>query len=232
MICCSILAAGLLAAGNACATPPVPMVWQFNAETLSRKQYLKDIDFIKANTLVDLLAVAPVDHVNPEDPDQFHDAFKEMVEYAKSKGIRVVLRQQPNMKGFFNASVDGGDAGTYVIEDQSEAQGIAYESEATLDAEGFASVTETAKWGRNKIRPLRDDALSGEDHGFACRRAACGAVPGRDRLHAAQHERRGRGEGAAVARTVLFRGAGRLVACEPQGRPEAPAVRDAVRAAG
>ncbi|MBQ0031453.1 MAG: hypothetical protein KBT68_01485 [bacterium] len=160
MICCSMLAAGLLAAGTACATPPVPMVWQFNAETLKRKQYLKDIDFIEANTLVDLLAVAPVDHVNPEDPDQFHDAFKEMVEYARAKGIRVVLRQQPNMKGFFNASVDGGDAGTYVIEDQSEAQGIAYESEATLDAEGFASVTETAKWGRNKIRPLRNELLA------------------------------------------------------------------------
>lgn len=160
MISCSVLAAGLLAAGNAGATPPVPMVWQFNGYSLSRKQYLKDIDFIKANTLVDLLAVAPVDHVNPEDSDQFHDAFKEMVVYAKAKGIRVVLRNQHSMKGFFNASVDGGDAGTYVIEDQSEAQGIAYESETTLDADGFASVTETAKWGRNKIRPLRNELLA------------------------------------------------------------------------
>jgi len=140
--------------------PPVAMTWQFNAESLKRRQYLKDIDFIKANTLVDLLSVAPVDQVNPEDRDQFHDAFKELVEYAKTKGIRVILRQQPGMKGFFNAGVDGGDAGTYVLEDQSEAQGIALESEAELDANGFATVTETAKWGRNKIRPLRNELLA------------------------------------------------------------------------
>ena len=156
-----LAALGLLAAGaEAAKMPPVPMVWQFNGETLKRKQYLKDIDFIKANTLVDLLAVATIDHVNPEDPDQFHDAFKEAVEYAKAKGIRVVLRRAPNMKGFFNASVNGGDAGTYVIENQAEAQGIAYESVTNLDVAGFASVTETARWGRNKLRPLRNELLA------------------------------------------------------------------------
>ena len=142
------------------AEVPVPMVWQFNAGSLKGRQYLKDIDFIKANTLVDVLAVAPVGQVNPEDPDQFHDAFKELVEYAKAKGIRVVLRGEPNMKGFFNASVDGGDAGTYVIENQNEAQGIAYEDEIPLDANGCASVTVTAKWGRNKLRPLRNELLA------------------------------------------------------------------------
>ena len=68
------------------AEVPVPMVWQFNAGSLKGRQYLKDIDFIKQNTLVDVLAVAPVGQVNPEDPDQFHDAFKELVEYAKAKG--------------------------------------------------------------------------------------------------------------------------------------------------
>ena len=156
-----LAALGFWAAGaEAAKMPPVPMVWQFSGETLKRRQYLKDIDFIKANTLVDLLAVATIDHVNPEDPDQFHDAFKEAVEYAKAKGIRVVLRRAPNMKGFFNASVDGGDAGTYVIENQAEAQGIAYESVTNLDATGFVSVTETAKWGRNKLRPLRNELLA------------------------------------------------------------------------
>lgn len=139
---------------------PVPMVWQFDDKSLVRKQYLRDIDFISENTLVDLLAVAPVGRVNPEDPDQFHDAFKELVEYANSKGIRTVLRSEPNMKGFFNASVDGGDGGTYIIENQGEAQGIAYESESKLDSSGFAIVSERGGWGRNKLRPLRNELLA------------------------------------------------------------------------
>lgn len=147
---------GDLSGGNV----PVPMVWQFNAGSLTRRQYLKDIDFISRNTLTDVLAVAPVGQVNPEDPDQFHDAFKELVEYARTKGIRVILRHEPHTKGFFNAGVDGGDGGTYIMENQDEAQGIAYESEVRLDASGFATVTENAKWGRNKLRPLRNELLA------------------------------------------------------------------------
>ena len=127
---------GALAAEVGAAEPPVPMVWQYNGNTLSRKQYLKDVDFIKANTLVDVLAVATVDHVNPEDPE-FCREFAEMVRYARSKGIRTILRCQPGFKGFFNASVDGADEGTYILENQDEAQGIAYEEEVTLDKDGF-----------------------------------------------------------------------------------------------
>lgn len=245
------LALGTLSAGLAFADVPVPMVWQFNAESLSRRQYLRDVDFIKENTLVDLLAVAPVGHVNPEDPDQFHDAFKEMVEYAKAKGIRVVLRGEPNMKGFFNAGVDGADAGTYVIENQSEAQGIAYETVTNLDTTGFVSVTETAKWGRNKLRPLRNELLAvyafdRTGDGFyrpgslvditgrarIVARTSAGILSGRNRLHAAQRERHPFGKDAAVARTLLLEGAGGLVADEPEDRPDAASFRHAPRAAG
>ena len=150
---------GALAAEVGAAEPPVPMVWQYNGNTLSRKQYLKDVDFIKANTLVDVLAVATVDHVNPEDPE-FCREFAEMVRYARSKGIRTILRCQPGFKGFFNASVDGADEGTYILENQDEAQGIAYEEEVTLDKDGFASVTFEARWARNKIRPLRNEIVA------------------------------------------------------------------------
>jgi len=149
---------GLL--GISAESVPVSMVWQFNAQSLSRRQYLKDIDFIRANTWVDSLWIAPLDGVNPEDADQFHDAFKELVDYAKTKGMKTLLRQKPGLKGFFNASVDGGDAGTYVLDNPQDAQGIAYESEVVADAQGFARVTETAKWARNKIRPLRNELLA------------------------------------------------------------------------
>ena len=153
--------AAALAAGCAAADELAPnlLVWQYNANTLSRKQYLKDVDFIRTNTLVDVLSVATVDHVNPEDPEFCRD-FAEMVRYARSKGLRTILRCQHGLKGFFNASVDGADEGTYILENQDEAQGIAYEEEAVLDKDGFASVTFNAKWGRNKVRPLRNEIVA------------------------------------------------------------------------
>ena len=53
----------LAAAADTDVDVPVPMVWQFDDKSLVRKQYLRDIDFISENTLVDLLAVAPVGRV-------------------------------------------------------------------------------------------------------------------------------------------------------------------------
>lgn len=153
MILCGVT--GLIFAGEV----PKALVWQFNDRSLSRRQYLKDIDFISRNIDVDVLAIAPLENVNVEDSGQFHDAFKELVEYASSKSIRVVLRQEPGMSGFFNASVDGSDEGTFVIADQTEAQGVAYDDETVLDDEGFAEVKVSAKWARNKLRPLRNELL-------------------------------------------------------------------------
>ena len=51
---------------------PVPMVWQVNSDTLSRRQYLKDIDYLREHTRADILLLAPVEGVMPEDTDQFH----------------------------------------------------------------------------------------------------------------------------------------------------------------
>ena len=50
---------------------PVPMVWQVNSDTLSRRQYIKDTAYLREHTRADILHLAPVEGVMPEDMDQF-----------------------------------------------------------------------------------------------------------------------------------------------------------------
>ena len=45
---------------------PVPMVWQVNYDTLSRRQYIKGIDYLREHTRADILQLAPVEGVMPE----------------------------------------------------------------------------------------------------------------------------------------------------------------------
>ena len=154
------LAVAMPAGGQPAAEKHVPraIVWQFDGSSVSRKRYLKDVDFIARHLDIDTIAIAPTEYVNIDD-SQTRSDIKELAEYALTRGIRTIVRNDPGVKGFFNASVDGGDAGTYVIENQSEAQGIAYADEAVADADGFASVTVTAKWARRKVRPLWNEVL-------------------------------------------------------------------------
>lgn len=140
---------------------PVPMVWQVNSDTLSRRQYIKDIDYLREHTRADILQLAPVEGVMPEDMDQFHAPVKELVEYARTRGFRVILRTSPRTKGFFALGAftpKGGIPITgplpCVLEDQSMAQALTADVEGTLDAGGFASLESTAKWNRAKIMPL------------------------------------------------------------------------------
>lgn len=140
---------------------PVPMVWQVNSDTLSRRQYIKDIDYLREHTRADVLQIAPVEGVMPEDADQFHAPVKELVEYARSRGMRVILRASPRTKGFFSLGPYTPKEGIpisgplpCVLEDQSKAQALTVDVEGTLDADGFVSLESTAKWNRDKIMPL------------------------------------------------------------------------------
>ena len=140
---------------------PVPIVWQVNTDTLARRQYLKDIDYLREHTRADLLQLAPVEGVMPEDTDQFHDPVKELVEYARSRGFRVILRTSPRTKGFFSVGAFSGKNGVpvtgplpCVLEDQSKAQALTVDVEGTFDADGFVALESTAKWNRDKIMPL------------------------------------------------------------------------------
>ena len=59
---------------------PIPIQWQFDGATLSNKTYIADLDYIKANTDVDVINIAPVTGAAPEGNRLFHDALKELVE--------------------------------------------------------------------------------------------------------------------------------------------------------
>ena len=129
---------------------PNPLVWQFDGSTLSNRTYFSDLDFIKANTSVDLVSIAPIAGVLQEDPP-FVAALEELVPYAHQLGIRVVLRAS-HVKGFFNAVPEK-------LDHPEDAQGLVYDAEAILDAQGRASFTETARWARPKILPLSNTVL-------------------------------------------------------------------------
>jgi len=158
---CVAVLTGLSAVAGDAFRLPVPIVWQVDSGTLSRRQYVRDIDYLRANTIADVLQLAPVEGVMPEDSDQFHDPVKELVEYARSKGFRAILRTSPSTKGFFSLGAHPGKNGIpingplpCVIEDQSKAQALTVDVEGALDAEGFVALESTAKWNRDKVMPL------------------------------------------------------------------------------
>lgn len=125
---------------------PNAMQWQFNDQSLKRKQYLKDLDFIKEHTDVNMINIATVHGAVPEGNKQFHDDLMELVEYAHKLGIGIVLRNT-HVKGFFNDE-------PHIIEDQRNAQGLVYDSEGVLDHEGYFTATQVARWARPKLKPL------------------------------------------------------------------------------
>lgn len=68
MALAAVLSAG--AAGADGVEPPVALAWGFEGERMfSRKAYLKDVDFLAANTRVDMLAISSYGQVNAFDDD-------------------------------------------------------------------------------------------------------------------------------------------------------------------
>ncbi len=125
---------------------PVAMQWQFNVESLRKKKYLKDLDFIKANTEVNLINIATTNGAVTRDNPSLVKDMRELVEYAHSLGIRIVLRTTL-IKGFFNNS-------PHIIDDQNNAQGLVYDNEGVVGEDGFVEFTQTPKWNRAKVLPL------------------------------------------------------------------------------
>ena len=82
---------------------PIPIQWQFDGPTLSNRTYISDLDYIKANTDVDVINIAPVQGAAPEGNRLFHNALKEQVEYAHKLGIRIVVRASPAQPQLFDA---------------------------------------------------------------------------------------------------------------------------------
>ena len=140
---------------------PVPIQWQFDGPTLSNKTYIADLDYIKANTDVDVINIAPVQGAAPEGNRLFHDALKELVEHAHKLGIRIVVRASPAQPQLFDAIFTPARA-TRIIDEPDGAQGLTYDAEAKLDTDGCATFTEEARWALQVPKvtpPLRNDVV-------------------------------------------------------------------------
>lgn len=145
---------------------PRPMIWGININNIKNKQYLKELDFIRENTLVNIIYLSPGNGVQMENLQQCHGVMKEYVDYAHKLGFKVVFRQS-HMEGFFNAGINADpdtpieiDQGQiFTIEETKDAEGIVNDYEVTADENGYAVIEHKAQWGRNKIRPLRCHVL-------------------------------------------------------------------------
>ena len=145
---------------------PRPILWGINKEKIRGKKYLQDLDYIKAHTLSDTIYLSIGDGVQLENLQQSHKVMKEYVDYAHKLGLRVVFRQT-HVAGFFNAGINSNEntpkeidqASLFTISDPAKAEGIVNDYELTADENGYAFFEHTAKWGRDKIRPLYNQVL-------------------------------------------------------------------------
>ena len=142
-------------------TLPIPIQWQFDGATLSNRTYIADLDYLKANTDIDVINVAPVEGAVPEGNRLFHDALKELVEHAHKLGIRIIVRASPAQPQLFDTIFTDTRA-SRIIDEPEGAQGLTYDAEAKLDADGCATFTEEARWALQVPKvtpPLRNDIV-------------------------------------------------------------------------
>ena len=142
------------------------MIWGISQKNIKDKAYLKELDFIRENMIVDTIYLSIGNGVQLENLQQCHSLMKEYVEYAHKLGFKVIFRQS-QAEGFFNTVVNA-PPGTpveveqgelFTIDEPRKAEGIVNDYEVEADENGFARIEHKARWGRNKIRPLRCNVL-------------------------------------------------------------------------
>lgn len=147
-------------------TIPRPMIVGLHKGNIRNKAYLRELDHIRENTLVNIIYLSAGGGVDMENLQQCHALLKEYVDYAAKLGLKVVFRQS-HLEGYFNAGISTApgtpieldQAQIFTIDDPSKAEGIVNDYEAVADENGYAAIQHRAKWARNKIRPLRNKVL-------------------------------------------------------------------------
>lgn len=144
---------------------PNALFWHFYSDYLKDKRYLKEIDYIAEHMEVDYIIPAFLAGTSLDNPRQLHTALKEMTARAHEKGIKFGIHLE-QYKGFYNASVAGGDRPVacdqvqlFPIADPEKAEAIAVPYEITLDETGRGTITHTPKWARRKIAPIDPQLL-------------------------------------------------------------------------
>jgi len=143
---------------------PNSLLWLFEANSLVKKQYLRDLDFIKKHTTVEYVVLSPRDGVHLQNLQQCHPVLAELTEYAHKIGLKVALHLVTH-EGFYHAIFQTGNhpaidqAQIFHISDPARAQAITRDIELVTDENGYAEYTHTAVWGRSKIAPIYGEIL-------------------------------------------------------------------------
>ncbi len=141
-----------------------PLVWSFGYKELIKKDYLKELDFIKDNMSVDHVCISPGNGVQLENTQQCHDVIKELTEYAHKIGLEISLHIH-GAPGFHNAAFMTGNhpaidqVQLFAISNPQKAHGLVNDYELELDENGYVYGSHVAKWGRSKIMPIYNRLL-------------------------------------------------------------------------
>lgn len=144
---------------------PNSLLWNFEYNSLVKKKYLKDLDFIKANTSVNYVVISPRNGVQLKNLQQCHGMLQELTEHAHQIGLKVALHLVANT-GFYNAIFSTGNhpaidqAEVFPISDPDKAEAITRDIELIADENGYAEYTHKAIWGRSKIMPIYAEVLA------------------------------------------------------------------------
>lgn len=145
---------------------PNGLLWYFDSDALKNKKYIKDLDFIKENTLCTHVMIRCEKGVNIENYQQCHGAFSEIVKHAHKIGLKIMLHISP-VPGFANAAVTTAkgtppeidQAQVFHIPDTENAEAITRDYEMVADENGCAQFKHTAMWSRTKIAPIYNNVL-------------------------------------------------------------------------
>jgi hypothetical protein len=108
---------------------PQILYWFITERTLSKKQYLKDIEYIAQKTPFDLVVLTQRKTASFYDYKKMHPIFKEIVEKGKELGVKVALQLWPKN---FDAPRD-------------KAEGVIVEKEIPIDGKPTISYTGKSK---------------------------------------------------------------------------------------
>lgn len=144
---------------------PCSILWNFETESLIKKKYLRDLDFIKENTVATHVVISPRNGVHLQNLQQCHEVIREITEHAHKIGLKVCLHLVTK-EGFYNSvfitnnhpAID--QAELFPIPDPKKAEAITHDIELIADENGCAEYTHTAVWGRSKIMPIYSEIIT------------------------------------------------------------------------
>lgn len=122
---------------------PELLYWFWTTKTIHNRHYLWDVDNIASHSPFTLVFLTQRHGVSFYDFDKMHSCFAATVRAAHERGLKIGLQLWPR-------------SGPVTVD---QAIAIVVDNEATLDADGAATITGTSRHVRHNPRPLQSDLL-------------------------------------------------------------------------